>query len=273
MKKIFSIFLIFVLTFSIIGCSDEKTKKDNTIGRIVDVESFEKEIQKQINLKDYNLEVGDYTHNQTYNYTSKEEKFIKNSKDNFKISVDGIEFYLPITLEEFVSLGFKLSHSNGTPFAENDMNTEDRNGFFTVTTPKGNTFDIYCISKDNKPTAYKNLIVIQFNCGFYKGTLKYGVGERNNAPKIKLFKNLTQKATVSEIVTLLGSPNKFNFGVVQNKDGKNSLSHIQFNYQFKNEKYSGSIEISCSEILDTKIERTDFITNFSYRIDPESFNE
>ena len=282
MKKIISFILLILLTFALAGCSikniskfedktEETTKEipEKQIGRIITHENFLTEFNKRVNLQDYDLEFTDYGHILNYVYSSKTDCEIKQSKSNFQVEIDGITVTLPLTVNEFVDLGFELISMDNNIDAPVNLSTTERSASFDVKTPRGNTFSIYTISKDYTPVPLKDLIVMQISCDFYEDTLNYGEGERYDAPDINFFKNINGKSTVDSIIKELKTPRVIIF-TQSLYNGKTTLADLQLTFDFSNQKYNGDICITAHTVLDENIKQTSYVSFLSYRIDYES---
>lgn len=281
MKKVISFVLLISLILAITGCvtqdtgknedKNEETNKEipkEQIGRMITHEDFLTEFTKRVDLNEYDLEFTDYNDVFDYNYTSKTDCEIEKSTENFQVEIDGIKVTLPLTIEEFVDLGFELISMNHADAPVN-LSSVSRSALFNVKTPKGNTFSIYAISKNYTPVRLKNLIVMQISCDFYKGTTKYGKGERYDAPDITFFQNISGKSTVDSIIEELKTPRVIHFTQVLSNN-KTTLVDLQLTFNFSNPTYSGDICITTHTILDESIEQTSYVSSLSYLIDYES---
>lgn len=271
-KKL-AIILSLAVVAVLVACHNETKSTRHTekelIGRIITHDDFLVEITKRIDLDDYMLEEAYYENSQDYVYTSKADCEIKKAKSNFAIEVDGIKFNLPITMKEFVDLGFKLSYIDVDTDSSVNLNTYINSQVFNVTSPKGNTFSIYSVSKNGNAIPIKDSLVMQVSCGFYKDTFNYGEGERSDAPEIKFFKNVTGKSSIDGILKELKTPSQISFSASQYK-GETTLTTMQFDFSFSNETYTGSLTVTTKPVRDGTIKRTSYITDFSYLIDYES---
>ena len=280
MKKIISFVLLISLVFALIGCSvkdtsefEDKTKEtteetpEKQIGRIITHEDFLTEFTKRVDLNDYNLKFTDHDYILEYDYSSKTDCEITQSEKNFQVDIDGVKVTLPLTVKEFMDLGFELISMNKVDAPVN-LSGVGSNALFDVKTPKGNTFSIFAISKDSTPVNLQNLIVMQISCGFYGDTIKYGEGERDDAPEIVFFNNVNDKSTVDGIVKELKTPQAIKFSQTL-YNGKTTLALLKLTFAFSNQKYTGDIHITAHTILDESINRTSYVTTLSYRIDYE----
>ncbi len=285
MKKKIGLILMILLVFAFTGCnaqdsiriedkegSIEETVEDSAekqIGRIITHEDFLAEIPKRVDLGNYDVEFTDYGNILKYVYTSEKDCEIKQSKKNFQVEIDGITVTLPSTVNEFVDLGFELISMNGGINAPEDLSVTETSALFEVMTLRGNTFQIYAVSKENTATPLKDLIVMQISCDFYEGNVKYGEGERYDAPNINFFGNINGKSTVDSILKELKTPQGIYF-TQSLYNGKTTLVDLQLDFDFLNQKYKGSIVITTHTVLDENIKQTSYVTSISYRIDYES---
>lgn len=260
--------ILSILFALILVACHNKTEKE-LIGRMITHDDFSVEITKRIDLDDYKLVDTYYENSQEYIYISKTDCEIKKAKSNFTIKVDGIRFNLPITIKEFVDLGFELSYIDANRENPVNLNTYINSESFTVTSPKGNTFIIYSASKTGYAIPLKDSLVIQVSCCFYENTFNFGEGERSNAPEIKFFKNVTDKSSIDGIIKELKTPSRIHFSTSQYK-GETTLTTTQFDFNFSNEIYTGSLTVTTMPVRDESIKRTSYITDFSYLIDYES---
>ena len=266
MKKAIVFVLVIVLAFSLAACGDEP----ELIGRILTHDDFVAEISKRLDLADYNVDDGSVNDYLTaYSYVPKTPCELEKSDDNFSIEVDGIKFNLPMTVGDFVDLGFEISHINPEETQPVNLNSNIYSAGFTATTPKGNTFHIFATTAGEFTLPIKDTTILSIDCCFYKDTLIYGVGERDDAPEIKFFKNITQTASIDSILKELKTPNWIGFRSSE-FDGVVTDADIQIDFRFSNENYAGYFCISLQSVTDTSIERTSFVTDFSYRLDPET---
>lgn len=282
MKKQLLCILSILLVFSLAACTAKKpveeekepvklpTIKEESdekrIGRIITYADFQAEMPKRVNLDNYTLESTKYETISSYTYTSNCE--IRKSKRNFEVTIDGIKVTMPSTVQELLDLGFEAVSQNNTD-APVDLSSYARTVSLKMKTPKGNTFSVYATSKDNSLTPLNNLIVMQISCDFYDGNITYGVGERSDAPEIKFFKNVDNKATVDSILKELKRPQTIHFSETTYR-GKTTLSTMQLNFMFSNQDYDGSLSITMEAVHDETIERTSYVLSFSYLIDYDS---
>ena len=268
MKKvqyIIVVLLIFALTVCSTGC---KRGEKELIGRIVTYEDFLTEITKRINLEDYNCTSTDNNYIVERNYTCKIGREIAPAENNFQVQIDGIEFTLPITIKEFVALGFEIISMYGAGNVA-DLPAYARSASLRIKTPTGNTFDIYAISADYSVIPFGDLPIIQVSCDFYGDSIKYNSGEREDAPDIRFFENITGKSTVDSILKELKDPQIIYF--LQSLDNDITRSTmLQFVFYFSNEKYNGSVCINTYAVLDESIAQTSYVTSISYGITYES---
>ena len=284
MKKMLSFVLLISFVFALVGCSFKDTSEfgdkinetteeipEKQIGRIITHEDFLTEFSKRVDLNDYNLEFTDHDYNLKYEYFSKKDCEITQSEKNFQIDIDGIKVTLPLTVQEFIDLGFELLSMNALSAPVNFSATV-RDALFDVKTPKGNTFSIFAISEGNIPVCIENLIVMQISCGFYEDSIKYGEGERDDAPNIVFFNNVNEKSTIDDIVKELKTPQTIRFSQSL-YNGKTTLAFIKLTFAFSNQKFNGDICITAHSILDEKLNRTSYVTTLSYRIDYNSIKK
>lgn len=266
MKRIICFVLCFVLVFSFVACGNEP----ELVGRILNYDDFVTEIPKRVDIENYKLTGDKSERNGSYSYVAKTPCEIESKESNFSIEVDEIKFTLPMTVGDFVDLGFELSYISPDKAGKAvNLNSYIYSDGFTVTTPKGNTFEIYATSPNRATISTKNAIIMQVSCNFYEGNLTYGVGERKNAPKMKFFKNITETSSLDGILKELKTPNQIHFSYSQ-MDGITTYTSMQLEFNFSDENHIGGIFISLASVRDTSIERTSYITDFSYRIDPET---
>ena len=288
MKKHLLSVLAILLVLSLAACSvrkpsEEEIVKNPTaakkptikeepaekrIGRIVTYADFLAELPKRIDLDNYDLESNKFDSGASYTYTAKTDQEIRNSNRNFEVTVDGIKITMPSTVQELLDMGFEAASLVGTGESV-DLSAQVRSTSLNMKTPEGNTFRIYATSRDNSPIPLWELTVIQISCEFYDGNINYGVGERSDAPQIKFFKNVDEKATVASILRELKKPQTIYFSETTYR-GETTLSTMQLTFHFSNQDYAGSIVATTEAVKDETVERTSYVTNYSYRIDPDS---
>lgn len=268
MKRIVIFMLSVLLIFTLVACFAGNTPEETEpIGRIITHEDFINEMSKRINLDDYDLQFTDYGTFLDYEYTSKTESEIARLESNFRVKVDGISFTMPLTVKEFVDLGFEIQPVNG----EADLPAIARSATLEVKTPEGNTFSVYAISADYSRIPFEDLTVMQISCNFYEGSNKFNSGERKDAPNIQFFENINGEATVDSILKELKVPQFIKFGPSWD-GGETTSSRLYMTFRFSNEQYNGDISITIYAVLDEKLDRTSYVTDLSYRIDYESLS-
>ncbi len=267
MKKLLLAALSIVLSLTLTACSFFDLFQGELIGRIITYEDFLNEFTKRVNLDEYDLEYNKYTSTNDYIYTSKTDCEIKSNKSNFQVVADGIKFTLPLTVQEFVDLGFDLRYFDTKKNV--NSNTKKNTCILEVITPEGNTFEIFAVSKNNSSVPIRDLIIMQVSCSFYDGNYQYGKGERDNSPKISFFKNVNEKATVDSIIRELKTPRVINFAETK-YNGETTITHLQLSFNFSNDDYDGSMTVTMHPVKDKKIERTSYVFSYSYLIDYDS---
>lgn len=262
MKKTIIFILSILLVFALVACQADA----ELIGRIITYDDFLNEITKRIDLDEYTLEETSSKHTQNYTYTSKTNCEIKEANSNFEIEIDGIKFSLPITTEEFVGLGFELSYIDADSETV-DLNADMDFKAFHATSPKGNIFTIFSASKDSSIIPIKDSIVMQVS--FYEENLNCGEENQSGAVEIEFFEDITENSTVDSIIKQLKAPRRIEFSTTQYKDLTTS-TRMQFDFNFSNERYLGIFTVTANPVKDESIERTSYISHFTYLIDYES---
>jgi hypothetical protein len=266
MKKILTYVILVLMMLSLASCSGENPPEEKEpMGRIITHEDFVSEMSKYIDLDDYDLESVERDTSFDYTYTHKENGEIADAESNFQITVDGISFAMPLTIEEFMDLGFEIISLNGETADPMVLPATARSATLVIKTPKGNTFSVYAISEDYSRVAFEDLIIMQVSCDFYEGSVKYNHGERKDAPDIQFFESITGKSTVEDVIKELKTPKTIQFTQVFDKDITTSVC-MRFNFDFSNERYNGSVTIITYSVRDETIERKSYVSSISYRI-------
>lgn len=282
MKKTLGWLVLIALLLLTSACSAPQTPPDaavdvppqsepELIGRMVTCEDFLAEFPKRVSLDDYNVESSDDGSLRSYVYTAKTDCEIEAAPHNFRVEIDGISLTLPLTVRELTERGFALTEKIGEE-GPVDLSTAVRSGTFRVQTPRGNTFTIYAISKDYLPTSPEELIVMQVSCEFYQESIRYGEGERDDAPDITFFQNVSGDSTVDGIVRELKTPREIRFTQALS-NGVTTLSDLQLTFWFSNETHWGNLDVIAHAVRDEAVERTSYVSSLSYWIDYESIRE
>lgn len=289
MKKVISTLLILALLILLAACneSNEKTnsqpntnsdtnsqvevENEQLIGRLKNYSDFRFELSKRINFDNYNLDYCSTEHPaKFYNYSRNEETLVPSSVDSFTLTIDDIEFTMPITLGDFVDLGFNIIDDYGNIITDTALYEQDNCGSLKIITPKGNTFSIFTVSKDYTSIFFKDQIVMQISIYMIDSQVDKE-NFRGDIPRFKEFGNLTNDSLVDDIIATLNEPKRIRYSyTLPNGSYESTSASIDFAFDFSNDLYSGSVTMESRIIVYEEFEKTDYINYFDYSIEPET---
>lgn len=275
MKKILCIILIISCLSSLISCSDKNdgnNKSDSApeekIGLITDYEAFKTEMSKRIDLSKYTFtQESPSTTLNSYKYELEKARKLKTAKSNFKVKIDGTRITLPITVEEMLEKGFKITEINFEPVYYLDLESNLSSGSLKVVTEKGNEFLAYAINPgENYQGKMKDCLVTQIDVAFYENGLDFETDTASLVPEIKFFKNITKDSSLDDIIKELGYPSIIDYSTAEYK-GEITLSTMQLRYNFSNKEYDGYTYITLETFKNQTGIKKNLIFSIAYAIE------
>ena len=295
MKKLLCFILIFAICFTLPACvikddpingttdgtADNITNDTEAgsttdsvtpaLGLVTDHASFQAEVSKRIDLDSYTVSIEESLSTnavtQIRTYTHKEGIQLQESHTPFTVTIDGIAIQMPATVEQFSEKGFQVSHIDGQIISGGaDLNQPFYYGILTFKSPKGKSLDAYVIATDRSaPTKMKYCIVMQLCPDLYTGEQYYPDGKNPQLPEMVYFNGITNDATLDDILTKLGQPQKMTHSFTL-YNGKVTISYIQIYYYFENSEYSGSITFTVDIFRLPDGSRANMAHDISYNI-------
>lgn len=281
MKKILSFLLVIAVAVSLIACNLENTETTaqteaetkEPLGLVTDHESFEREVSKRIDLSSYDVTVEEsFSTNITSEYrtyTHKENIKLTEQHTPFTVTIEGIAVTMPTAVSTFIDNGFQVTHINGQ-FVSGGVDTNQTfySGSLTMKTPGGKSLNIYAIAADlTAPTKMKNCLVIQIAPKLYEGERYYPDSKVPTVPEIVYFNGITNDATLDDILSKLGQPQKITHSFSKSNERTNLLQ-LQLAYYFENTEYSGSMHFTMDIFRLPDGSRANMAHDISYYINP-----
>ena len=283
MKKALCFVLFLAMCFTLPACSlinndsseleTTGSAPESTMGLVTDHASFESEMSKYISLDNYSVTIEEsfstnyVTQNRTY--THKEDIKLKEQHSPFTITIDGIAFQMPATVGTFLDKGFQVTHINDQYVSGGvDTNKTFSSGSLTLKTPTGKILGIYVIAADlGAPTKMKDCLVIQLCPDLYEGERYYPDSINPQMPELVYFNGITNVATLEDILSNLGEPQKITHSFSKN-NAQSNLIHLQLAYYFENAEYSGSMYFTIDIFRLPDGSKANMAHDISYYINP-----